>query len=149
MARSILPLSHSKFTAPLCSRCVCLHVQTSLRLRGMAPASLMEAVLPRNSFWVLMSLQSRGQILGSTVPLFCSILALQRGRKTDPKSQLNLFSGTEGRIIKTRLFPLEKWASFCSRHEWAAMKFYNPHNKPIIKIVTKRKKKPEKALNFQ
>lgn len=144
------------------SRCVYLHVQTSPRLWGTAPASLMEVVLPRNSFWVLMSLKSRGQILGSSVPLLCSILALQRGSRTGPKSQLNLFSGTEGRIIRTRLFPLEKWASFCSRDEWAAMKFYNSHNKPIIKVVTEKKTNPKnktkkppnqqktvKALNFQ
>lgn len=51
------------------SRCIYSHVQTSPRLWGMAPVSLMEVVLPRNSFWVLMSLKSRGQILGSTVPL--------------------------------------------------------------------------------
>lgn len=126
------------------------HVQTSPRLGGRAPASLVEVVLPRSSFWVLMSLKSRGQILGSTVPLLCSILALQRGCKSDPKSQLNLFSGTGGgRIIKTRQFPLEKWASFCSRDEWAAMKFYNSHNKPVIKIVTKKTPKPNPTKNWK
>lgn len=57
---------------------------------------------------------------------FCSILALQRGHKADPRSQLNLFSGAERSIMKTRLFPLEKWVSFCSRNECAVMKFYNP-----------------------
>lgn len=76
---------------------------------------------------------------------FCSSLVLQRGCKADSGSQLNLFSGKERNIIKTRLFPLEKWASFCSRNERAVMKFYNLHNKPIIEIVTKC----EKALNFQ
>jgi len=39
---------------------------------------------------------------------FCSSLALQRGRKADPRSQLNLLSGAERNIVKIRLFPLEK-----------------------------------------
>lgn len=77
--------------------------------------------------------------------LFCSSLALWRGHKADPRSQLNLFSGAKRSIVKNRLFPLEKRASFCSRNECAVMKFYNPHNKAITDIVTKH----EKALNFQ
>lgn len=76
---------------------------------------------------------------------FCSVLALWRGHKADPKSQLNLFSGTERSIMKTGLFPVEKWVSFSSRNECTVMKFYNPHNKPIIEIVTKH----EIALNIQ
>lgn len=72
--------------------------------------------------------------------LFCSSLALQRGCKASPRSQLNLFSDTERSTIKTRLFPLEKWVPFCSRNECTVMKFYDSLKKHIIGLSQNMKK---------
>lgn len=85
------------------------HVQTSPRL-GRKGSSFPHGSGPSQEFFLGVNVteMQRPNSWLHLVPLLCSILALQRGCKSDPKSQLNLFSGTGGRIIKTRLFPLEK-----------------------------------------
>lgn len=86
MALSVSPLSHSGFTAPPAPDAFTRLCRRAPDCEEKAPAPLMEVVLPRNSFWVLMSPKSRGPnswLRGSS--LLCSVLALRGGRRTDPK----------------------------------------------------------------
>lgn len=143
MPRSTLPLSHSEFTTPLISTFI-LMCRQAPGWEGRAPASLMEVVLPRNSFWVLMSPKCRGQILGSTWFPFSAASWLCRGAVKVIQKASWTFSLAQGEgSSRPGCFHWKKRASFCSRDKWAAMKFYNSHNKPIIKIVTKKRKKNE------